>query len=190
VADLIVACGHQIAVFWDERITGEHRPTGVPVVADLAALGAEAATIAVGDPAARSELFSRMPLHLAMPVLVHPSACVSPYAEVGGGTQVLHNVVVSATAVVGRNVILNVGCFVAHDTRVGAHCHIAPGAIISGGAQVGERCVIGAGAVVLPGVIVGEGAVVGAGAVVTRDVALGEQVTGVPARTHRDWGQQ
>ena len=182
VADLVVACGHEVIGFWDEAVTGAHRPTGLPVVRSLESAYAHAATVAVGDPAARAELFARIPDGLAAPALVHPSACVSPYAEIGDGTQVMQNVVVSSTAAIGNNVILNVGCFVAHDCGVGAHCHIAPGALVSGGSRVGERCVIGAGAILLPGITIGDDAVVGAGAVVTRDVQAGECVVGVPAR--------
>lgn len=185
-ADLLKACGHDVAGFQDAVVTGTHRPTGLAVVRDLHDVPAEAVTVAVGDPQARERLFAQVVGDFSMPVLVHPSACVSNYATLGDGTQVMQNVVVSSEARVGANVILNVGCFVAHDTSVGDHTHIAPGVLMSGGSSVGQRCLIGAGAVLLPGVSVGSDCVVGAGAVVTTDVPDGGTVTGVPARAHAE----
>lgn len=186
VADLILACGHEVTGFVDDRLSGAHRPTGLPVVGDAGELQADAVTIAVGDPSARERLWRGFAGAPGAPALIHPSACVSVYAQVGDGTQVMQNVVVSSAATVAENVILNVGCFVAHDCVVGAHTHVAPGVALSGGSRVGERCVIGASAVVLPGVGVGDGAVVGAGAVVTKDVPACAVVAGVPARALED----
>jgi UDP-perosamine 4-acetyltransferase len=182
VADLIVACGHQVAGFSDAVLSGTHRPTGIPISADVSSIEAEAVTIAVGDPRVRERLFDETRQSLLMPSLVHPSACVSPHAAIGDGVQVMQNVVVSATAVVGCNVILNVACFVAHDCEVGAHTHVAPGVLMSGESSVGRCSTLGAGAILLPGVRVGDGCTVGAGAVVTADVADGETVVGIPAR--------
>ncbi len=180
-ADLVAACGHEVAGFTDDALTGMHRPTGLAISADLASIEADAVTVAVGGPESRARLFERAQGR-PMPALVHPSACVSPHAVIGDGVQIMQNVVVSAAATIGPNAILNVGCFVAHDCRVGAHTHVAPGVLMSGESSVGERCTIGAGAILLPGVHVDNACTVGAGAVVTADVASGETVVGVPAR--------
>ena len=182
VADLIDACGHSVVGFVDDQTAGAHRPTGLPIRGELAELEYDAITIAIGACDARARLHEVVSEDGQLPVLRHPSASVSAQATIGDGTQVMQNVVVNSCAAVGVNVILNVGCFIAHDCAVGAHSHIAPGVLMSGGSRVGERCFVGAGAVLLPGVCVGDGSTIGAGAVVTRDVAAGEVVVGVPAR--------
>lgn len=182
VADLVIAAGHEIAGFQDDHFIGEHRPTGLAVTADWRQLEADAGTIAIGDNTVREAVYRRLAGEITRPVLVHPSACVSVYARVGDGTQVMQNAVVNSAAHVGVNVILNVGCIVAHDCSVGDHAHIAPGVVMGGGSSVGERTLVGAGAIVLPGVHVGAGCTVGAGAVVVGDVADGTRLAGIPAR--------
>jgi sugar O-acyltransferase (sialic acid O-acetyltransferase NeuD family) len=182
VVDLIAACGHETVGFVDDFVTDKMTTAGLPIVTRVEDLEAEGAVVAIGDASARRQWFDRLRGRFAMPVLVHPSAIVSPTARLGPGTQVMQLVVVNAYADIGEDCILNVGCHVAHDCRVGRDTHLAPGARLGGESSIGSGCLCGTMSVVLPGLRVGEGATVGAGAVVTRDVPDGECVVGVPAR--------
>ena len=182
IADLVYDLGHEVAAFFDERPASvSHEPTGLPVIDDPGLSDFDAVAVAIGDAIVRERMFARFD-GAPMPVLAHPSASVSPSAEIGEGTLIMHNVVVSAQAKLGRGVIANVGCYIAHDCRVGAFTHLAAGVNLGGGASVGERCLCGTGTIVLPRTAVGDRVVVGAGAVVNRDVHDGLVVAGVPAR--------
>lgn len=182
VADLIVELGHEVVAFFDERPTDfVHKPTGLPVISDLSLATYDAAAVAIGDAEARRRVFSLFDTAL-LPPLIHPSASVSPSAEVGKSTLIMQNSVVSAQSLLGDGVIVNVGCYVAHDCRVGAFTHLAAGVNLGGGVTVGADCLCGTGSIVLPRTHVGDGVVLGAGAVVRRDVAAGLVMAGVPAR--------
>jgi len=182
VVDLLAACGHETVGFVDEGYTGVHATTGLPVVADLSALSYEAIVLAIGDNGARSTWYERASVLAPTPMLVHPTAVVSPSARLGEAVQVMQNVVVNASAIVAEDCILNVACSLAHDCVLGAHTHIAPGARMGGGSSVGPGSLIGTNATVMPGVHVGRGCTVGAGAVVVRDMPDGTTGVGVPAR--------
>lgn len=119
---------------------------------------------------------------VAMPVLIHPHASVSPQARLGRGVQVLAGAVVAAKAHLGDMCIVNHRANVDHECVLEAGVTVAPGATLCGSVRVGEDAFIGAGATVLPRLSIGAGALVGAGAVVTRDVAPGAVVCGNPAR--------
>ena len=139
--------------------------------------------LGVGDNALREECYRLLKaLGLRLVTVVHPSAIVSPSAQLGEGSVVLPRAVVNAGAQVGEGVIVNSGAIIEHDCRVERFAHISPGVVLGGGASVGERAHVGLGACVLPKVHVGADARVGAGAVVVVPVPEGSTVVGVPAR--------
>jgi sugar O-acyltransferase (sialic acid O-acetyltransferase NeuD family) len=123
---------------------------------------------------------------LALPTLIHPSACVSRFAQLGIGTQVFAQAVVAADALVGDLCIINHGANVDHECVIGNGVHLAPSAVLCGCVTLEDNVMIGAGAVVLPRLKIGKGALIGAGAVVTRDVRDGVVVTGNPATFVRE----
>ena len=145
---------------------------GVPVVAGLDGVpGVEHAFVGVGgvtDRETRARVFGRLlEAGFTLPPVVHATAAVSPWAELGRGVQILALAVVNA---------------VAHDCVVGASAHLGPRATLGGDVTVGDGAHVGMGAVVVEGVRLGAGAFVAAGAVVTTDVPDGARVGGVPAK--------
>jgi sugar O-acyltransferase (sialic acid O-acetyltransferase NeuD family) len=111
---------------------------------------------------------------------LHPYA--DPSLERGMGKYVQGNVCLQAEVTIGDNTAINVGCIVAHETRIGHSCFLAPGVVITGEVQVDDGVLIGANATILPRLKIGRWATIGAGAVVTKDVPPGAVVAGNPGR--------
>ena len=143
----------------------------------------EKLVLAVGNNRARLEFFARARASGAdMPVLIHPTASVSPSAHVGAASQIVTGAIVHPGASIGNAVIVNTGAIVEHDCVVGDGCHISPGAILAGTVTLGARTWVGAGATVINNLTIGSDVTIGAGAVVIADVPDGATVVGVPAR--------
>jgi sugar O-acyltransferase (sialic acid O-acetyltransferase NeuD family) len=137
----------------------------------------------IGSSAARRGVFERLLVAgFELPPIVHASAVVSPWAQLGRGVQVLAGAIVNAGAEIGEDAIVNTGAIVEHDCGIGAHAHVAPGARLAGLVTVGDGAHVGLGAVVIEGIAIGAESLVAAGAVVIEDVADGARVAGVPAR--------
>ena len=98
-----------------------------------------------------------------LPIVVSPSAYVSPHASIEEGTIVMHGAVVNPGAIIGKNCIINTHAVIEHDVTVESHCHISTGAIVNGDAMVRESTFVGSGTVIREGVDIGRASVVGAG---------------------------
>ena len=97
----------------------------------------------------RVSLYRRLrELDFTLSRIISPLAYVSPHAEIGEGTIVMHHAVINAGAIVGHACIVNTKALIEHDARVGDHCHISTAAVVNGGAAVGARSFIGSNATV------------------------------------------
>lgn len=121
------------------------------------------------------------------PILaIHPSANIAFDAELGEGSQILINSTVCARVKTGRQVIINSGAIVDHESKLADGVHIGPGAILSGLVEVGANTFIGAGSVVLPRVKIGSDTIIGVGSVVTKDIGDGVVAYGNPCKYMRN----
>ena len=128
---------------------------------------AQFALIALGQissPETRVSLYQRaLKARFEIAKVVSPLAYVSPSAQIGKGTIVMHGAIINAGVKVGSNCIINSRALLEHDTQVLDNCHISTGAILNGGVLVEEGCFIGSGTIVKEGVSIGERSVVGIG---------------------------
>lgn len=109
------------------------------------------AAIAVGQIRSntiRIKLFNLLKqIGYSMPVIISPTAYVSPYASIEEGTAIMHHALVNADAKIGKNCIINSKALIEHDAIIEDHCHISTGAIINGGATVRENSFVGSNSV-------------------------------------------
>lgn len=191
VLELLDALGVEVAGLADfsleaAPVLGRRVIVTLDELATLPARGVRAAVVAIGGNAARLTRGDQAKAAgLALPVIIHPAAIVSPSAEIGEGAQVMARGFIGPKAMLGRLALVNTGAIVEHECVVGEAAHVAPGAVLAGGVRIGRLAMIGANAAVIPMRSVGDEAVVGAGGAVVRDVAAGARVGGVPARALR-----
>lgn len=114
--------------------------------------------------------------------VVHPDALISSRVEMGIGNFISKRVSVNPLASIGDFCILNTGCIVEHECKIGNAVHIAPGAVLAGNVEVGEFTFIGANSVIKQGVKIGSNVIIGAGSVVLKDIADHKRIVGNPGR--------
>lgn len=115
---------------------------------------------------------------------IHPSAIVSPTAQIGEGTVVMAGAIINADAVIGKHCIINTGATIDHDCKIADYCHIAPGVNISGATHVGKGTWVGTGASVIQCIKIGEDCMIGAGSVVIEDIPDRVTAFGNPCKVH------
>ncbi len=114
--------------------------------------------------------------------VIHPSAQVSPLAQIGRNVLVMAGVVITSNAVIGDHVCILPNSVIHHDVIIGDWTLVGSGVLLAGGVTVGQNCYIGSGATVMNGVEIGERALIGLGSNVIRSVAAESTVAGNPAR--------
>lgn len=115
--------------------------------------------------------------------VIHPTAVVSKFAQIGSGVciqpfvsvgpnvRIGDHVQIYAQSLIGHNATLDKYSYVANNSCVGAHVHVEEGGYL------GTNCSI------LENVRIGTWSLVGIGSVIIRDVPAYTKVVGNPART-------
>ena len=114
--------------------------------------------------------------------IIHPSAIISPTAQVNCGITILAHAVIHTLARIGTGCIINTGAIVEHDCVVKDFVNMSPNCAMAGHCSVESRAFLGIGSTLSPAVTIGEDAVIGAGAVVLTDIPAHATAVGVPAK--------
>ena len=192
VADCAETAGWNEIVFFDDAWPECNINGAWDVVGDTDSLlnnlsSYDGVVVAIGDNSIRrKKQIDLLAQDATLISIIHPSAVVSQYAQLGVGTVVMAGAVINADSKLGSSCIVNTGATIDHDCVLGDGVHISPGANLAGGVVVGENTWIGIGAAVRQLINIGKNVVVGAGSVVVKNVADSLNVAGVPARVLND----
>jgi sugar O-acyltransferase (sialic acid O-acetyltransferase NeuD family) len=139
--------------------------------------------MSIAAPDTKAEVVERLrSVGTEFATFVHESVIMNDDVEIGLGSVICPNAVLSCNATLGEFVSINLSTTIGHDARVGSYCSLMAHVDITGNVQLGERVYVGSNASVLPGIRVGDRAIIGAGSAVIRRVSPGSTVTGVPAQ--------
>jgi sugar O-acyltransferase (sialic acid O-acetyltransferase NeuD family) len=139
--------------------------------------------LGIGDNTVRTKVgLSIFAKKQSMPNVIHPASSLSSYCLMGMGNFISRQTSINALVTIGNFCILNTGCIIEHECRIGDGVHIGPGAVLAGDVKVGDMSFIGANTVIKQGVYVGSNVIIGAGAVIIRDVPDHTKVVGNPGR--------
>lgn len=140
--------------------------------------------VAVGNSRSRANVVEQLtsPL-LSFATLVHPAVACEPYQQInlGVGCIISQGCILTCDIVLGRHVLLNLGCTIGHDAVLGDFCSLMPHANIGGAAHLETGVYLGTNATIIDRVRVGAHAIIGAGAVAVRDLPPSCTAVGVPA---------
>lgn len=113
--------------------------------------------------------------------VIHRTAILGPNVTVGDGSFVAPNAVLTADVAVGRHACVFHMSSIGHDTVLGDFSHVYAQCAIGGAVRIGTGAIVYPGAVVMPRRTIGKNAVVGANATVVLNVPEGVTVFGSPA---------
>lgn len=188
LADIAELTGWKKIVFFDDAWP-EKTDNGVwKVIGDTKMLlnnlnNYQGVIVAIGNNKVRQQKLQQLDSAGAKIItLIHPSATVSRYTQIGLGSVIVAGAVINPDCIIGSGAIINTCSSVGHDCNLGDAVHVCPGARLAGGTDVGDRAWIGVGSSVRQLIKVGADAIVGAGSVVVKNIHSDTVVIGNPAK--------
>ncbi|UGA54997.1 acetyltransferase [Vibrio sp. VB16] len=120
--------------------------------------------------------------------LLHPSAVVSCFANIGSGSIVMANAVIGPFAVIGKSCIVNTSATVDHDCRISDGVHLSPGVNLAGGVNIGRASWLGIGSQVNQMINIGKDVMAGANSTVVSNIKSNQTIIGTPAKPIKNKG--
>lgn len=133
VEELAGLLGYTDIAFLDDNPSTAYCSPVIGTTADIADFRSQydTAIVALGNNAIRMRYHEELKrCGYNIPVLIHPTAYVSPSSEIAPGCIIRAKAVVSRDVKIGETSILNVGALIDHHVEVGYGCHILMGAVV------------------------------------------------------------
>ena len=106
------------------------------------------AIVAFGDNELRMDWIKELiDAGFQIPVLIHPTASISPSAMIERGSIICAGAVVSTNAWIRKGCIVSIGALVDHDSLIREGSHLNAGAIVTAGSCVSKLTKLDAGVV-------------------------------------------
>lgn len=118
----------------------------------------------------------------AFATLIDPSAEISDFVNIGEGSIICAQNIITVNVEIGNHVIINLDCTIGHDAILQDFVTVYPNVNISGAAKIGTGVELGTGTQIIQGKEIGEGSIIGAGAVVVKDIPANCTAVGIPAK--------
>ena len=157
--------------FIDDRWPDLQHVFGLPILSNIEGLSTLGPQWTHGIPAVGHNIIRQKWLQiisdigLQLVTVIHPSACVSPTANIGLGTTIMALAMVGVDVQIGRGSIINAHCAVDHDVILGEFSHLGVGVHLAGGVQIGSSAWLQAGSCAGYRVIVDDGEIFKPGSV-------------------------
>lgn len=138
--------------------------------------------VAVGDPLKRRIIVESLPSNTKYHTLVHPSAVISKYVEIGEGGIITPGTIITCDIKIGKHAHLNLHTTIGHDCIIGDYFTTAPGVKISGSCHIDECVYFGTNSSIREKIKVCKNVTIGMGAVVIKDITEEGTYIGSPAK--------
>lgn len=126
--------------------------------------------------------------HLNFVNIIHSTAIISATAVLGKGLLINNLAFVGPYAKIGDFVNIGNRAMVNHHTVLEDFVSINPGANVAGHVHIGRGTLVGIGATISNGITIGKNSIIGAGAVVVRDIPDNVVAYGNPCKPMRENG--
>ena len=138
--------------------------------------------IAVADPRDRFDIVQRLPADTKYFTWVHPTAQIMGSVEIGAGSFIGANSILTTNIKIGKHAILNRGNQIGHDSEIGDYFSAMPGAIVSGNVKIYDCVYMGNNSSIKEKISIHSLVTIGMNCAVVKNIQEPGTYVGVPAK--------
>jgi len=139
-------------------------------------------SVAIGDPVKRKNAVEALPKNTIFESIIHPSAIISKWVEIGQGSIIAAGVIATCGIKIGAHAHLNLNTTIGHDCKIGTFFTTAPATNISGNCTFGDCVYFGTNSSARDNIKICQNVTIGMGGVVVKDITERGVYIGNPLR--------
>jgi|SRR5690554_252471 len=139
-------------------------------------------SLAMGDSKIREKSITQLPEGIEFITLIHPTAVVSEWVEIGEGAIICAGTIITCNIKIGKHAQLNLNTTIGHDCEIGDFFTTAPNVNISGNCTFGDHVYFGTSSSIKQGISIKGDTIIGMGAIVTKNIDEPGVYVGIPAK--------
>jgi len=137
--------------------------------------------IAISDPKVRFDISQKLPKETQYFTFIHPSVLLMGNVEIGEGSFIGANSILTTDIKLGKHAILNRGNHIGHDSIIGDYFSAMPGAIVSGNVTIYDCVYLGTNSSIKEKLTIVSGCTIGLNSGVVKDIKYSGTYGGTPA---------
>jgi sugar O-acyltransferase (sialic acid O-acetyltransferase NeuD family) len=137
--------------------------------------------VAISDTFIRNRITDKLPKETKYFTFVHPSVIIMGDVEIGEGSFIGINSILTTNIKIGKHAILNRSNHIGHDTEIGDYFSAMPGAIVSGDVRIHDCVYLGTNSSIKEKITIGSLVTIGLNSGVVNDITTCGVYGGVPA---------
>lgn len=126
--------------------------------------------IGIGDPFIRQKIVSKLPIETNYITLIHPSAIISKWVDIGEGSVIMAGSIITCNIKIGKHAQININTTIAHDCIIGNYFTTAPSVNLSGNCIIGDLVYIGSNSSLKQGISIVNNVNISMGSFVIKDI--------------------
>lgn len=138
--------------------------------------------VVLGNPKHRYDMVNKLPKETKYFSWVHPTALIMDNVEIGEGSFIGANSILTTNIKVGKHALLNRGNQIGHDCIIGDFFSMMPGAIVSGNVRIYDCVYMGTNSSIREKLTIHSLSTIGMGSSVIKNINDSGTYVGVPVK--------
>ena len=140
------------------------------------------AMVVLGDSKLRYEMVQKLPKETKYFTFIHPTALIMGDVEIGEGSFIGANSILTTNIKMGKHSLLNRGNHIGHDCEIGNFFSMMPGSIVSGNVKIYDCVFMGNNSCIREKISIHSLSTIGMGSMVISNINDSGTYVGIPAK--------